>query len=232
MRRPLLLGLALAAAVAAVALVAGVGRPSAARGDTGSTDAVTTTGHGTVQAVPDRATVTAGVHTQAATAAQALAENATAASSVVAALKAAGGADLQTQQVSLYPQVGDNGDVRGYVADDSISATGGVGDAGSLIDAAVAAGANTVSGPTLDVSQRDALYRRALAKALGDARAKAQALAEAGGFSLGAVSAVTESSTAPQPITFGASAAKDAATPVEPGTQDVSADVTVTFTIG
>lgn len=231
MRRLLTLTLA-AAAVVAVAAFAGVGRPEAARGDVASPDTVTTTGHGVVTVVPDEASVSAGVHTQAASAASALAQNAQLMSSVVAALKAAGGSDLQTQQVSLYPQTNDQNQVTAYVADNSVSAKTKIARAGALIDAAVAAGANTVNGPTLDVSDRDARYRDALGKAVVDARAKAAALARAGGFGVGQVSSVTEqaASGAPVPV-YEAAAAKSNATPIEPGTQDVTADVTVTFRI-
>jgi uncharacterized protein YggE len=233
MRRSLLLVIPLIVAVAALALLAGVGRPSPARGDVAAPSSVTTTGHGVVTAVPDRATVTAGVHTQAATASDALAENAKLANAVVAALKTAGGTRLQTQQVSLYPQTGRDGRITGYAADDSVSASTPVDGAGGLIDAAVAAGANTVSGPTLDVSSQTALYRQALVKAVDDARAKADTLAAAGGFALGSITSVSESSQSIQPPVFEAAGAaqRAALTPVEPGEQDTTADVTVTFGI-
>jgi uncharacterized protein YggE len=223
---------AAAAALVAVAAFAGIGRPEAARGDVASPDTVTTTGHGVVTVVPDEASISAGVHTQAGTAAAALAKNATLMSSVIAALKDAGGSDLQTQQVSLYPQTNNQNEVTGYVADSSASAEAKIAGAGALIDAAVAAGANNVSGPTLDVSDRDARYRDALGKAVADARAKAAALAGAGGFGVGQVSSVTEeTATAPVPVYEAAAAGKSVATPIEPGTQDVTADVTVTFRI-
>jgi len=230
MRRLLTITLA-ATALVAVAAFAGVGRPEAARGDVASPDTVTTTGHGVVTVVPDEASVTAGVHTQAASASDALSQNARLMNAVVAALKAAGGTDLQTQQVSLYPQMNDQNQVTAYVADNSVSATAKITAAGALIDAAVAAGANTVNGPSLGVSGRDARYRDALGKAVEDARAKAQAIAKAGGFGVGQVSSVTEATaSAPVPV-FQAVAAKSDATPIEPGTQDVTADVTVTFRI-
>jgi uncharacterized protein len=222
-----------AAVVVALALLAGVGRPETARGEAATPDTVTTIGHGVVTVVPDEATVGAGVHTEAATASEALAENAKLMNAVIAALKAAGGDDVQTQQVSLYPQSDESGHVTGYVADDSVSAQAKIAGAGALVDAAVNAGANTVSGPSLSVSDRDARYRDALAKAVDDAQRKAEALAEAGGFGVGPVSSVTEGSQESAPVpTFAALAGKrDAATPVEPGTQDVTADVTVTFRI-
>ncbi len=230
MRRLLTLTLA-ATALVAVAAFAGVGRPEAARGDVASPDTVTTTGHGVVTLVPDEASVSAGVHTQAASAAAALAQNAKLMGSVIDALEAAGGTELQTQQVSLYPQTNDQNQVTAYVADNSVSAKTKIAGTGALIDAAVAAGANTVNGPTLDVSDRDARYRDALGKAVEDARAKAAALARAGGFGVGQVSSVTEqAASAPVPV-YEAAAAKSDATPIEPGTQDVTADVTVTFRI-
>ncbi len=186
-----------------------------------------------ITAIPDEATVSAGVQTRAATATEALSQNAELMNKVVAALKQAGGERLQTQQVSLYPQTDSQGAVTGYVAQDSVSARSKIAGAGTLIDAAVAAGANSVDGPSLAVSDHDALYRRALAKALDDAHAKAEALAQAGGFGLGAVVSVTEQGNE-QPIVFqsaDAARAAPAPTPVEPGTQDVTADVQVSFAI-
>jgi uncharacterized protein YggE len=230
MRLSLPIVIVVAVAAVAIAVLAGVGRPEAARGDSATPDTVTTVGHGVVTLVPDQATVTAGVHTQAATAADALAQNSTLMNKVIAAMKAANGDDLQTQQVSLSPQTDQNGDVKGYTADDSVSATAAIADAGGLIDAAVAAGANTVSGPTLGVKDQDAAYRQALGKAVDDARAKAQALGQAGGFGVGPVSSVTEQSQ-DQPMPFQALAKGADSTPVEAGTQDITADVSVTFVI-
>ena len=219
----------------AVLAFLGVGRPEAARGEaTPRHDVVTTSGHGVVTTVPDVATVTFGVRTEAATAAAALAQNATAMNRVLAALRAAGGERIQTQQVSLYPRTDENGATTGFVAENRVSARSAIAKAGALVDAAVDAGANTIEGPSLERSDRDALYRDALAKALRDARAKAEALATAGGFDVGRVVDVTEQGAeAPQPL-FAAQravATKDATT-VEPGTQDVEANVTVSFEIG
>jgi uncharacterized protein YggE len=227
MRRLVILLLAAGSLAAAVAF-AGVARPEAAHGDSTQTNLVTTSGHGVVTAVPDEASVSAGVQTNAATA-----ENARTANAVVDALKRAGGKELQTQQVSLYPRTDQSGNVTGYTAQNTISAKAKIEAAGALIDAAVAAGANTVDGPTLDVSDSDALYRQALKKAVDDARAKALALADAGGFGVGPITTVVEQGTASPPVYRPVAMAAKAAdsTPVEAGTQDVTADVTVSFTI-
>jgi uncharacterized protein len=232
MRRIVLLPLAVAVLVG-VAAFAGVARPEPAHGDSTQTDTVTTNGHGVITAVPDKATVAAGVRTDGATAAAALSANATKMNAVLAALKAASGEEIQTQEVSLYPSTDPQGKVTGYTAQNTVSAKAKIADAGGLVDAAVGAGANTVDGPSLTLSDQDALYRDALKKAISDARAKALALADAGGFGVGPVSTVVEQSAAGQPVFARpvALAAKDASTPIEPGTADVTADVTVTFTI-
>jgi hypothetical protein len=232
MRRIVLLPLAVAVLVG-IAAFAGVARPESAHGDSTQTDTVTTNGHGVITAVPDEAIVAAGVGTDGASAAAALSANAAKMNAVIAALKAASGDQIQTQEVSLYPTTDPQGKVTGYTAQNTVSAKAKIARAGALVDAAVGAGANTVDGPSLTLSDQDALYRDALKKAVSDARAKALALADAGGFGVGPVSTVVEQSAAGQPVFARpvALAAKDASTPIEPGTADVTADVTVTFTI-
>ena len=76
MRRILALSLAVAA-LAAVVAFAGVARPSRPTATARRPTLVTTNGHGVITAVPDQATVSAGVRTDGATAAAALAANAT-----------------------------------------------------------------------------------------------------------------------------------------------------------
>jgi uncharacterized protein YggE len=224
------LGLLVAAAAAVAVLQpsgAGAVDPSA------TTDSVTVSGEGVVLAVPDRAEISAGVETRAQTAKAALQANATAMERVLQALRAGGGTDVTTQTVSLSTSFDNQGAQNGFVASNIASATVAFDKAGSLIDAAVAAGANTVDGPTLDVSDSDALYRQALKKAVDDARAKALALADAGGFGVGPITTVVEQGTASPPVYRPVAMAAKAAdsTPVEAGTQDVTADVTVSFTI-
>ena len=220
MRRLLLLSV-LAAALVAVpaALASGAGR------------FVTVTGHGVVTVAPNQVTIDAGVTTTAASAKVALANNATAMNKVIAALKGVGYKTLQTQQVSLNPNTNAKGHVTGYTANDTVTVTGKIADAGALIDAAVGAGANNVNGPTLGVSNQSLVYNTALQRAVGNAKAKAKALAQAGGFHIGRVLNIVEQSS-PTPIQFSAPAAKSAGgTPVVGGTQQVTADVTVSFAI-
>ena len=217
--------------------IAGVAQPHLGKAAaTPAKKTITVTGNGSVTTVPDRASFDFTVDSRAATAKAALAQNADAASAVIAALKNAGvaPADLQTGQVSLSPQTNQDGTtVIGYLASNTVTAKTTIAKAGSLVDTGVAAGATSVSGPSLSRSDRDALYRDALKDAVADAGDKAKALAGAAGLTLGGVETVVEGSQA-TPVVFGAMT-KDAAagsTPVEPGTQEIDATVTVTYDAG
>jgi hypothetical protein len=196
-----------------------------------ATRSVTVGGHGVVTVVPSQATIDAGVTNTAATAQAALSNNSAAMTKVIAALKVVGFKELQTQQVSLTPLTNSKGRVTGYQAQDTVTVTASIANAGKLIDAAVGAGANNVDGPTLGVANQNLIYNTALQRAVVNARLKAKALAKAGGFHIGRVLSVSEQSS-PTPITFGAtpSAAKSP-TPIVAGTQQVTADVQVTFAI-
>ncbi len=231
MKRLLLIITVAAGGIIAVAL-AGVLRPEAAQGvDDPRRDLVTTVGRGTVTTVPDVATITVGVRTEAGTAAEALERSSAQVKTVLDALRKAGSTQLRTQQVSLFPRTDDRGATTGFVAQNSVSARSKIADAGGLVDAAVVAGANTVEGPALERSDEDALYRDALEKAVVDARAKAEALGKAGNFDVGRVVSVTEEGASQPPVVYDQRASLGAKTPVEPGTQKVEAAVSVSFEI-
>ena len=76
--------------------------------------------------------------------------------------------------------------LQGYIATNSVSASVTYAAAGATIDAAVDAGANQVYGPSPLLGDTDALYKKALAAAVANARDHAEALAEAAGAKLGA----------------------------------------------
>ena len=214
----------------AAAAVAGVLRPESAGAEdpVPTTDTVTVAGIGSVSAVPDRAEISAGVESRGATAQEALDANANAMRKVIAAVRAAGGKDVTTQTVSLSPSADPEGRPNGFVVSNVVSAEIGLDDAGKLIDAAVAAGANTVWGPSLSSSDAAKLYRDALKQAVADARDRAGVLAAAAGRQLGDITTMTEGGNTAVPLAAKASA--DAAgTPVVSGPQETSATVTVTF---
>jgi uncharacterized protein len=226
---------AVAVLLLAVAALAGVARPEGAHavdGQPATTDFVTVAGNGSVTAVPTTAVLSLGVDTRAATARAALAANAREMRQVIDAVKAAGGRQVGTQTVSLSQVLGQNGEPTGFAASNVVTATVDVDRAGAVIDAAVEAGANQVGGPTMSVADADKLYRQALKAAVADARLSAETIAAAAGRTLGKVTSVVESGgSAPVPM-FSKSAASDAGTPVEAGTQETTANVTVTFALG
>lgn len=231
MKRLLLLALA---ALGVVALAGAVGLPgrAVAQATDATSDTVTVSGTGTVTAVPDVAQMSFGVETRRPTAQAAVAANGDAMQEVIAALRQAGARKIATQWVSVYPYTSDNGAVQGYAASNSVSAESDVADAPKLIDAATAAGANQVSGPGLTSSGAEALYRQALAKAVDAARAHAEVLASAAGRQLGTITTIVESGAQPVPVyDRGAVPGAAASTPVEPGQQETSATVSVTFSL-
>lgn len=228
--------LLLAGVLLVAAAIAGVAQPHLGRSATSSIGStITVTGNGTLDATPDRASFGFGVTTSGLTAAEALSRNASQARAIIAALKRAGigSADIQTTQVSLWPQTANNGTrITGYQASDSVQVTAALGKAGALVDAAVRAGANNVDGPNLDTADKSELYNEALKRALGDARGKAQAIAAGAGLTLGALVKVQEGGNqAPMPL-FAADRAAAASVPIEAGTQQIQASVTVTYSTG
>ena len=222
------------AAVIALAVVVAVERPQPARSAGAARNGITVTGSATAKAVPDEASFTFGVETTGASAADAISANAEKMRGVVAALRRLGidRSDIRTTNVSVYPRSDASGRIPGYSAGDSVTVkVRPVARAGRAIDAVTAAGANEVSGPSFEPSDRDALYRSALANALAAARAKASALANAAGVSLGRVTRIDESQIAPGPVPIYVAAARAESTPIEPGTEEVRATITVTFAV-
>ncbi len=226
--------LAVAAGLAVVALAGAVGFPdlAGAQDAAPADDAVTVMGVGSVKAAPNEAQMSFGVETRRATAQAAVAANADAMRTVINALRQAGGREIATQWVSVYPYTrAEDGTVEGYSASNRVSAVADVNDAAGLIDAAAEAGANQISGPGLSSSNADALYRQALADAIGDARARAEVLAKAAGRALGAITTIVEGGAQPVPLYAERAAADAANTPIVPGEQETTATVSVTFSL-
>jgi uncharacterized protein YggE len=226
---------AIGAAVAAVVVFAGVGRPESASSDTTppqTARSITVTGSGTISATPTQAGFDFGVSTRGKTAVQALDDDSAQMRKLIAALESAGipATALQTSSVSLSPVTNDDGSVIvGYTASNTVSATiDDLSRAGTIVDTAVNAGANQVDGPNLTVADQSKLYSSALKAAVVDAHAKADVLAAAGGLQVGAVTSIEENgSSGPIPFTDAKAAAEP--TPVQAGTSQITANVTVVF---
>ena len=223
--------------VLAVAALVGVGRPEAAGGASDEPrDGITVTGTGRVSAAPNEAQFSLGVSTKGQTAHAALTANSTQMRKLIDALKAAGvkANDIQTQTVSVGQDYDSDGKSGGYAAHNSVSVRiTDLNRASAVLEAASQAGANEVYGPNLTRSNRESLEAEALKDAVANARKRAEALADAAGVSLGEVTAIVESGQ-PDGGPFWAMAerAADAKAPIEPGREEITASVTVTFAIG
>lgn len=218
--------------------------PAAALAEPGPT--ISASGTAQESRTPDQAEVSVGVQATGKTSAEAQDALNKAMDKVVIAVKATGLAGLvvQTQGVSLQPEYEDTGSRRqpritGYRASNTIRArTSQVDKVGTLLDIAVAAGANQIWGISFSLKDSAAARRDAIIAATADAKARAQAIADGLGVKLGSVLHATTGAAQVRPFFSrqmemadrGFSAAA-AASPVEAGEVTVSADVTVEFAI-
>lgn len=196
---------------------------------------ITVTGEGSVAVAPDAAVIRIGVSTQGKTAAEASSANAQKMAAVLGAIKDAGIAerDVQTAALSLQPQYesGKPGAPRLVGFQVSNQVTVKIRDTKALpgvLDHAISAGANEMSGIEFVVSAQSKLLDRARGEAIADARRKAELYAQAAGGHVGRVVSIVEEG-APMPRPMVAAMRAGAAVPVAPGEQTLKAAVTVSY---
>ncbi len=195
---------------------------------------VTVTGEATVATSPDMALIRIGVTGQGKTARAASDANARDMTVVLAAIKESGVADrdIQTTSLSVQPQYDANktGPARLIGFQVNNQATVKIRDIGQLpaiLDRAISAGANEMSGIEFVVSEQSKLLDKARAEAIADARRKAELYANAAGMKVGRVMSISEESAVPPPRAFQATRAGAAA--IAPGEQTLRAVVTVSY---
>ena len=201
-------------------------------------------GSGTVSIQPDIAYIQIGVHTEGANAQETVASNNQQSQQLIDALSKAGIAakDIQTSNFSISPrQEWDaNGQPTGkitYIVDNSVSVT--VRDLtkiGSILDAAVQAGANNIYGIQFDVEDREAAQQQAMSAAMDNARARAEVLAQAADVQLGQVISIQTYLGGASPIPYEKTYAMSAdlagsSVPVSTGEMQVMVDVSVVYEI-
>jgi uncharacterized protein len=195
---------------------------------------VTVTGEASLSVAPDAAVIRIGVTSVGKTAKAASEANAKEMTAVLAAIKANGIAarDIQTSRLSLQPQYDPNkaGTARllGFQVTNQLTITiRDIGKLPELLDSAVGAGANEMSGIEFIVSKQSNLLDQARDDAIADARRKAELYAKAAGAKIGAVVAITEEgATSPHPVM---KALRAGAVPIAPGEQTLRASVTVSY---
>lgn len=249
---------ALCAAAMAIAL-AGCGGGSAS-GE--QAKGITVSASSELKVVPDKARIRLSVITEAKTAEECQSKNAEATNAVIEACKALGieETSIQTSYSNLFPRYGSvtsdkaasdkantstttDWTITGYEMTTSFTVSDlEIDNVGAAVQACVAAGANQAGGVEYYVSDYDAKYNEALAKALETAKSKAESIANATGSRVGKVVNVVEgyqdtslryaTSEANDAEMLEANGAADAVAKTMPGQVDVSAEVTVTYAIG
>ena len=170
---------------------------------------VSVSGDGEVKARPDMAYVTIGVEARKPTLADARAQVTATIDRVLALAKDlriepryVDASQLQVQPEYRWNEKDSQRVLLGYVVSRQVEIElHDLERLGTLFERAVSAGANQLGGARLDSSKRKELEREALAKAVDDARLKADTLARAAGAKLGAVQALSASQgMPPQPM--------------------------------
>ena len=191
--------------------------------------------------VPDVASLSTGVVTQAADANAALKANSTQMNKVVAAIRAAGIAerDIQTSGININPQYryaeNQPPTITGYQASNTVNIrVRDIAKLGEVLDALVASGANQVNGPGFEIDQPDAVQDEARRAALEKAQARATMYAKALGLRVRRIVSISEGGgfQPPMPMLRMAAMEKAADTAVSPGENTVSASVDVVFELG
>jgi uncharacterized protein len=203
---------------------------------------ITVSGDAEIASKPDQARLSAGVVTQAETAAAALTANNTAMMRVFAALRMAGIPEnrIQTSNFSVQPQHPpfrpDNPEpqrIIGYQVSNNVTViVDDLTKVGSTLDALVRSGANQLGGIQFTIADPKPLAERARTLAVVDGAAKARTLATAAGVTLGPLMSIEEATSVRPPMPFAMARAVAAeAVPIAEGEERVSVNVTMTYAI-
>lgn len=214
---------------------------AAAEEDKNETPVISVSGQASLQFEPDMVELTVAVVTRAPTAEEAAAENATAMNRVSDALKQALGdkGELRTvgyrvRAIYEYDRQSKRNRFVAFEATNRVAVrSSDVKAVGSLLDAAIKAGANNIDGPDWSLAKPDQAINQAQVEAFKNAKTRAGALAQAAGLQLGKVLSIqVGSSRQPrQPMLSYKAAPAPEATPVEAGNINISATVSCKFAL-
>lgn len=191
---------------------------------------ITVAGEGEATGVPDVAITTLGVDASAPKAGSAVADASARMKAVVDALRRARVADrdIRTEEFSVFfesdpnPPRSENPPARpagSYRVRNTVQVTiRDIVRASEVLDAALAAGANAVSGIRFTIEDPASLRTKARERAVADSRSRAEALARASGVAVGPVVSITEGSGGFTPRPMAArTMAMESAPPIEAG---------------
>jgi uncharacterized protein YggE len=201
---------------------------------------LTMTGSATAKAAPDMADISAGVTSDAPTAAAALAANSASMTRIFAGLERAGVArkNVQTSNFNVSPVYsnpapGAQQRLTGYRVSNEVHVIlDDIAKVGATLDALVAAGANQMHGLNFAIKEPAPLLAKARADAVADAKLRAQQYAAAAGVTLGPIQSLSEGGgiEPPRPM-YRMMAMAAAPTPIAAGEESISASVTIVWEI-
>ncbi len=192
--------------------------------------------------MPDVATLSTGVVTQAADGNTAMRENATQMDKLMAAIRTTGIAekDIQTSGINLSPQYryGDNKapKITGYQASNTVTLK--VRDLtrlGKILELLAAQGASQINGPAFEIDNPEPVYDEARLAALKKAQARAETYAKALGLKVRRIVSISEGrSGGARPMPMMRAMANEAAPapPVAIGETTLSVNLDVAFELG
>lgn len=201
-----------------------------------------TTGEGKALAKPDIASVSVGIQAQAQTVQSVQEQINSVINKVSAGLKQAGvdSKDIQTSNYSIYPNydyTSSQQRITGYNASATLLVkVRNLDNVNNVIDTATANGANQVSGISFDIEDKIKLENEARQKAVAEAKKKAEQAAKIAGFKLGRIINYSENQQGverPLPVMMQAADKAVSGTPtqVEPGSSEITINVTLSYEI-
>ena len=199
-------------------------------------------GEGKVTVTPDIASLNLGITAQAASVAAAQSQAAEAMNKVMTALTDNGVAkkDIQTQhfsidQVTRWDEEKQQEVVIGYRVTNMVTAKiREIDKTGAIIDAVAAAGGDftRINGIGFSVDDPTPYYKEAREKAMADAKAKGEQLAELSGVKLGKPTYISEGTIYPvYPTMYKEATGAPAPTPVSPGELELTLTVQAVYAI-
>jgi uncharacterized protein YggE len=201
---------------------------------------IRTNGEGIITIKPDQSRIDIGVVSQANTSQAAVEQNSAQLEAALASLRRVLGANADIKTVSYtlqpnyqYPKEGGEPNITGFTATNIVRVT--VNDlnmVGKVIDAATENGANRIQNLRFMLKDEQIVKGQALREAVTKAKEKAETLASALGLKVVRVLSVVESSPSVVPVRDVAFVRTETATtPIESGTIEVRANITLTVEI-
>lgn len=231
--------------VSAVIVLALIGILAYTQFSTGNT--ISSSGSSQISVMPDKVGVYFNIETKGETSKEAKDKNAEISDNLITALIKQGfdRDEIQTQNYNIYPEYEwrESQELIGYKSVHSIKLEFSTQDSdkiGEVIDAGVDAGASiSYINFELSLEKQNEYKAQALEQATQDARTKAEAIASGLGKSLGRIVSVSDSSFDYYPWRMydmvgssNAAEAKQAVTSIQPGNQEINAQVSVVYKIG